>query len=143
MKRYALLSPFGDNRPVQLNIYRMQAYLTRAAYFGKSGRFSRGILNCNEVLRIMSSSLRGYLYRGSLKLHTRAYRSAIEDFTAATPPLRFSIEACTTYHTSRGYTEGRVGRGSVHKVRMRYILMHTSYIRTSYKNGAEYVVIRN
>ena len=31
----------------------------------------------------MPSSLRGFLYRGALKIHTKAYCAAIEDFTEA------------------------------------------------------------
>ena len=41
----------------------LQAYLARAAHFGKSGRYAKAILNCNEAIKLVPKSVRAYLCR--------------------------------------------------------------------------------
>lgn len=41
----------------------IQAYLTRAAQFGREGRLAKAILNCNEAIALKPQSSRAYLYR--------------------------------------------------------------------------------
>lgn len=41
-------------------------------------------MNCNEAIKLKPQSVRGYLYRGALKYHIRAYELAIKDLTQAT-----------------------------------------------------------
>ncbi|XP_025023839.1 tetratricopeptide repeat protein 6 [Python bivittatus] len=60
-----------------------QAYLSRAAYYGCKGRYSKAIMNCTEALKIEPQSVRGYLYRGVLKFYNRTYKHAVEDLTKA------------------------------------------------------------
>ena len=42
------------NRALAYNPNFFQAYLTRAAYFGTRGRYSKAMFNCNEALRWFS-----------------------------------------------------------------------------------------
>ncbi|XP_012411057.2 tetratricopeptide repeat protein 6 [Trichechus manatus latirostris] len=71
------------NRAVTLNPKHYQAYLSRVAYYGLKGRYSKAILNCNEAIRIYPESVRAYLYRGVLKYYNKAYKLAIRDLTIA------------------------------------------------------------
>ncbi|EMP30732.1 Tetratricopeptide repeat protein 6 [Chelonia mydas] len=59
------------NRP---NLQTRQAYLSRAAYYGSKGRYSKAIMNCNEAIKIHPDSVRAYLYRGTLKYHNKALK---------------------------------------------------------------------
>lgn len=47
-------------------------------------QYSKAILNCNEAIKLKPLSVRGYLYRGALKYHIRAYELAMRDLTQAT-----------------------------------------------------------
>ncbi|XP_038263522.1 tetratricopeptide repeat protein 6 isoform X4 [Dermochelys coriacea] len=69
------------NRALAINPKHFQAYLSRAAYYGSKGRYSKAILNCNEAIKIHPDSVRAYLYRGTLKYHNKTYKNAIEDLT--------------------------------------------------------------
>uniref|UniRef100_A0A8C4VQ46 Tetratricopeptide repeat domain 6 n=1 Tax=Gopherus evgoodei TaxID=1825980 RepID=A0A8C4VQ46_9SAUR len=69
------------NRALAINPKHFQAYLSRAAYYGSKGRYSKAILNCNEAIKIHPNSVRAYLYRGTLKYHNKTYKNAIEDLT--------------------------------------------------------------
>lgn len=41
----------------------LQAFLSRAAYYGMKGRYSKGIMSCNEAIKLQPRSVRAYLYR--------------------------------------------------------------------------------
>nr|XP_012622509.1 tetratricopeptide repeat protein 6 [Microcebus murinus] len=71
------------NRAITLDPRHYQAYLSRAAFYGLKGRYSKAILNCNEAIKIYPGSVRGYLYRGVLKYYNRTYKLAITDLTTA------------------------------------------------------------
>lgn len=51
------------NKSLALQPQFFQAYLARAAFYGRSGRYTKAILNCNEAIRITPGSVRAYLYR--------------------------------------------------------------------------------
>ncbi|XP_063677695.1 uncharacterized protein LOC134813749 isoform X3 [Bolinopsis microptera] len=71
------------NRALAYNPNYFQAYLTRAAYFGMKGRYSKAMFNCNEALKIQPNSVRAYLYRGALKFEIKNYALAVEDLSSA------------------------------------------------------------
>lgn len=37
--------------------------MSRAAYYGLKGRYSKGIMSCNEAIKLQPRSVRAYLYR--------------------------------------------------------------------------------
>ena len=41
----------------------VQAYLSRACYYGLKGVYTKAILNCNEAIKLQPNSVRAYLYR--------------------------------------------------------------------------------
>ncbi|XP_043930180.1 tetratricopeptide repeat protein 6 [Protopterus annectens] len=85
------------NRALTCNPNLFQAYLSRAAFYGIKGLYTKAILNCSEALRIQPKSVRAYLYRGALKYYIKAYIYAIEDLTAA-----INLEkACTLAYYNR------------------------------------------
>ena len=45
--------------------------MSRAAYYGSKGRYSKAILNCNEAIKILPNSVRAYFYRGTLKYQNK------------------------------------------------------------------------
>ncbi len=51
------------NKSLALNPAFFQAYIARAAHYGRTDRFTKAILNCNEAIRIMPTSVRAYLSR--------------------------------------------------------------------------------
>ncbi|XP_070611382.1 tetratricopeptide repeat protein 6 isoform X2 [Erythrolamprus reginae] len=71
------------NKTLAIVPKHFQAYLSRAAYYGSKGRYSKAIMNCTEALRIERHSVRAYLYRGVLKFYNRTYKNAVEDLTKA------------------------------------------------------------
>nr|XP_048271664.1 tetratricopeptide repeat protein 6 isoform X1 [Myodes glareolus]XP_048271666.1 tetratricopeptide repeat protein 6 isoform X1 [Myodes glareolus] len=71
------------NRAITLNPKHYQAYLSRVAYYGLKGRYSKAILNCNEAIRLYPESVRAYICRGVLKYYNRSYKLAITDLTTA------------------------------------------------------------
>ncbi|XP_006152426.2 tetratricopeptide repeat protein 6 [Tupaia chinensis] len=71
------------NRAITINPKHYQAYLSRVAFYGSKGRYSKAILNCNEAIRICPESVRAYLYRGVLKYYNKAYKLAITDLNIA------------------------------------------------------------
>ncbi|KAJ7344968.1 hypothetical protein JRQ81_000918 [Phrynocephalus forsythii] len=71
------------NKTLTVSPKHFQAYLSRAAYYGSKGRFSKAIMNCTEAIRIEPRSVRAYLYRGVLKFYNRTYKQAVEDLTYA------------------------------------------------------------
>lgn len=52
-----------------------KAYLSRVAYYGLKGRYSKAILNCNEAIRLYPESVRAYICRGVLKYYNRVSHS--------------------------------------------------------------------
>ncbi|XP_051002460.1 tetratricopeptide repeat protein 6 [Acomys russatus] len=71
------------NRAITLNPKHYQAYLSRVAYYGLQGRYSKAILNCNEAIRLYPESVRAYICRGVLKYYNRSYKLAVTDLTTA------------------------------------------------------------
>ncbi|KAM5243495.1 tetratricopeptide repeat protein 6 [Hipposideros larvatus] len=71
------------NRAITLDPKYYEAYLSRVAFYGMKGRYSKAILNCNEAIKIYPQSVRAYLYRGILKYSNKAYKLAIADLTTA------------------------------------------------------------
>lgn len=52
-------------------LFLQKAYLSRVAYYGLKGRYSKAILNCNEAIKICPKNVRAYLYRGVLKYYNK------------------------------------------------------------------------
>ncbi|XP_009209703.3 tetratricopeptide repeat protein 6 isoform X2 [Papio anubis] len=71
------------NHAITLNPKHYQAYLSRVAFYGLKGRYSKAILNCNKAIKIYPESIRAYLYRGVLKYYNKTYKLAITDLTTA------------------------------------------------------------
>ncbi|KAM4853900.1 tetratricopeptide repeat protein 6 isoform 2-T2 [Thomomys bottae] len=71
------------NRAITLNPKHYQAYLSRVAFYGSQGRYSKAILNCNEAIKICPESVRAYLYRGVLKYYNKSYKLAVIDLSTA------------------------------------------------------------
>ncbi|XP_016053938.1 PREDICTED: tetratricopeptide repeat protein 6 [Miniopterus natalensis] len=71
------------NRAITLNPKHYEAYLSRVAFYGLKGRYSKAILNCNEAIRIYPQSVRAYICRGVLKYYNKTYKLAITDLTTA------------------------------------------------------------
>ncbi|XP_052040667.1 tetratricopeptide repeat protein 6 isoform X1 [Apodemus sylvaticus] len=71
------------NRALTLNPKHYQAYLSRVAYYGLKGRYSKAILNCNEAIRLYPESVRAYICRGVLKYYNRNYKLGIIDLSTA------------------------------------------------------------
>ncbi|XP_077625369.1 tetratricopeptide repeat protein 6 [Crocuta crocuta] len=71
------------NRAITINPKHYQAYLSRVAFYGLKGRYSKAILNCNEAIKIYPQSVRAYIYRGVLKYYNKTYKLAITDLTIA------------------------------------------------------------
>ena len=51
--------------------------------YARCERYSKGVLNCNEAIRLNPNLVRAYLYRGCLKYSIRLYDHAINDLTKA------------------------------------------------------------
>jgi len=51
------------NKSLAIQPQFFQAYLARAALYGRTERYTKAILNCNEAIAIMPTSVRAYLYR--------------------------------------------------------------------------------
>ena len=51
------------NRALALDPTLFQAYLARASHYGRTGRHSKAILNCNEAIKLMPTSVRAHLVR--------------------------------------------------------------------------------
>ncbi|XP_035584032.1 tetratricopeptide repeat protein 6 isoform X3 [Zalophus californianus] len=71
------------NRAITLNPKHYQAYLSRVAFYGLKGRYSKAILNCNEAIKIYPQNVRAYIYRGVLKYYNKTYKLAITDLTTS------------------------------------------------------------
>ncbi|XP_035184240.1 tetratricopeptide repeat protein 6 isoform X2 [Oxyura jamaicensis] len=69
------------NRTLALCPSHFQAYMSRAAYYGSKGRYSKAIMNCNEAIKILPNSARAYFYRGTLKYQNKTFKAAIEDLS--------------------------------------------------------------
>uniref|UniRef100_A0A8D0G737 Tetratricopeptide repeat domain 6 n=1 Tax=Sphenodon punctatus TaxID=8508 RepID=A0A8D0G737_SPHPU len=65
------------NRTLAIAPKHFQAYLSRAAYYGSKGRYSKAIQNCNEAIKIHPKSVRAYLYRGALKYYNRVRKDTL------------------------------------------------------------------
>ena len=66
-----------------LYMFKLQAYLSRAAYFSQQGRYTKAILNCNEAISLKPNSVRAFVYRGSLKYKIGAFQLAANDLSRA------------------------------------------------------------
>jgi len=64
-------------------MFYFQAYLSRAAYFGQQGRYTKAILNCNEAVKLKPNSVRAFVYQGSLKYKISAFQLAVGDLDQA------------------------------------------------------------
>ncbi|XP_033621036.1 tetratricopeptide repeat protein 6 isoform X3 [Fukomys damarensis] len=93
------------NRAIALNPKHYQAYLSRVAFYGLKGRYSKAILNCNEAIKIYPQSVRAYLYRGVLKYYSKNYKLAIRDLTIAVNMDKTSYAAF--YNRALCYTKIR------------------------------------
>lgn len=51
------------NRGLAIDPSRYQIFLSRAAFYGTGKRYTKGILNCNEAIKLQPRSVRAYLYR--------------------------------------------------------------------------------
>ena len=51
------------NRSLAIDPNLFQAFLTRAAHYGRTGRHSKAILNCNEAIKLVPNSVRAHLCR--------------------------------------------------------------------------------
>ncbi len=51
------------NRALAINPEQFEAFLARACIYGSQSRVTKGILNCNEAIKLCPKSVRGYLYR--------------------------------------------------------------------------------
>nr|KAF6488202.1 tetratricopeptide repeat domain 6 [Rousettus aegyptiacus] len=71
------------NRAITIAPKYYEAYLSRVAFYGLKGRYSKAILNCNEAIKIYPQSVRAYIYRGVLKYYNKTYKLAITDLTTA------------------------------------------------------------
>ncbi|XP_062824366.1 tetratricopeptide repeat protein 6 isoform X1 [Anolis carolinensis] len=71
------------NKTLAVAPNHFQAYLSRAAYYGSKGRFSKAIANCTEAIKIQPKSVRAYLYRGTLKCYNKTYKQAVQDLTTS------------------------------------------------------------
>nr|XP_056707723.1 tetratricopeptide repeat protein 6 [Euleptes europaea] len=69
------------NKVLAISPNHFQAYLSRAAFFGSKGRYSKAIMNCTEAIKIHPKSVRAHLYRGALKIFNKTYKNAVEDLT--------------------------------------------------------------
>ena len=76
-------------------IFKFQAYLSRAAYFGQQGRYTKAILNCNEAVVLKPNSVRAFVYRGSLKYKIGAFRLAVSDLSKA---VELDNKCCLAYY---------------------------------------------
>uniref|UniRef100_A0A8C7DYK9 Tetratricopeptide repeat domain 6 n=1 Tax=Naja naja TaxID=35670 RepID=A0A8C7DYK9_NAJNA len=91
------------NKTLAIIPKHFQAYLSRAAYYGSKGRYSKAIMNCTEALKIEQHSVRAYLYRGVLKFYNRVnmltllllqkYEEAVESFSKVLKLNPFSLDA--------------------------------------------------
>ncbi|KAL7749136.1 hypothetical protein RI367_005541 [Sorochytrium milnesiophthora] len=61
----------------------LEAYLSRASHYDKTGEYAQGIEDCNTAIRLEPTSIRAFLTRGSLKCKLHQFGLAISDFTAA------------------------------------------------------------
>ena len=51
------------NKSLAVDPALFQAFLAQAAHYGRTGRYSKAILNCNEAIRIVPNSVWAYVYR--------------------------------------------------------------------------------
>ena len=51
------------NRSLAINPKLFQAFLARAAHYGRTGRHAKAILNCNEAIKLVPNSVRAHLCR--------------------------------------------------------------------------------
>lgn len=83
--------------PAFLLSFSEKAYLSRVAYYGLKGRYSKAILSCNEAIQIYPQSVRAYLYRGVLKYYNKVrqfptlFSGGILEWVAARVPRRNSL----------------------------------------------------
>uniref|UniRef100_A0AAY3ZXR1 Tetratricopeptide repeat domain 6 n=1 Tax=Denticeps clupeoides TaxID=299321 RepID=A0AAY3ZXR1_9TELE len=63
------------NRSLTIDPSLFQVYLSRAAFYGAKGFYSKAILNCNEAISIQPNSTRAYLYRGALKIRLKVSKA--------------------------------------------------------------------
>ncbi|KAJ6655643.1 hypothetical protein lerEdw1_004879 [Lerista edwardsae] len=105
------------NKVLAISPKHFQAYLSRAAYYGSKGRFSKAIVNCTEALKIYPNSVRAFLYRGALKSRNRTYKHAIEDLSQAIEVDNVCVLAyynrAISYHQMKDYKKALKDYGIV------------------------------
>lgn len=65
--------------------------MSRAAYYGSKGRYSKAIMNCNEAIKILPNSARAYFYRGTLKYQNKVGISVIVVLLRSPPKQCISL----------------------------------------------------
>ncbi|KAM9239187.1 LOW QUALITY PROTEIN: tetratricopeptide repeat protein 6 [Leptosomus discolor] len=87
-----------------------KVYMSRAAYYGTKGKYSKAILNCNEAIRILPNS-EAYFYRGTLKYQNKTFKAAIEDLTKTIDLNKTCILAyynrAVCYNQIKGFTQAQ------------------------------------
>jgi len=57
--------------------------MSRAAYFGQQGRYTKAIQNCSEAVNLKPDNVRAFVYRGALKFKIGAFQRAAGDLSHA------------------------------------------------------------
>ncbi|XP_051871501.1 uncharacterized protein ttc6 [Pristis pectinata] len=74
---------YDFHRALAINPRLFEVYLSRAVYYAMQRRYLKGILSCNEALKLQPQSVRAFLCRGALKYYAKVYHLAIDDLTTA------------------------------------------------------------
>ena len=93
----------------------VQAYLSRACYYGLKGVYTKAILNCNEAIKLQPNSVRAYLYRSvnteDKDIRAYLYRSVNTEDKDVRAYLYRSVSGptCTGQYTLRTKTSEMLG----------------------------------
>uniref|UniRef100_A0AAY3ZWU0 Tetratricopeptide repeat domain 6 n=1 Tax=Denticeps clupeoides TaxID=299321 RepID=A0AAY3ZWU0_9TELE len=87
------------NRSLTIDPSLFQVYLSRAAFYGAKGFYSKAILNCNEAISIQPNSTRAYLYRGALKIRLKVSKATFihQCSLCFHANLQFTVQALRDY----------------------------------------------
>ncbi|XP_072135606.1 uncharacterized protein ttc6 [Mobula birostris] len=83
MKLHEINCIYDFHRALAINPRLFEVYLSRAVYYAMQRRYLKGILSCNEALKLQPRSVRAFLCRGALKYCAKVYHLAINDLTTA------------------------------------------------------------
>ncbi|XP_059812571.1 uncharacterized protein ttc6 [Hypanus sabinus] len=83
MKLHEINCIYDFHRALAINPGLFEVYLSRAVYYAMQRRYLKGILSCNEALKLQPQSVRAFLCRGALKYCAKVYHLAINDLTTA------------------------------------------------------------